>query len=86
MAEFTLDDLKRALDADDEAAELTDGELDTSFDDLGYDSLALLELAGRVQRDHGTSMPDDAPDHMRTPRAALEFINARLTKTVDSGV
>jgi act minimal PKS acyl carrier protein len=54
--------------------------LDTPFEELGYDSLALLELTGRVQRELGVPMPDDARLHMPTPRAALDYINSRFAE------
>ncbi len=80
MDRFGLDDLRQLLiDANggEEIASL-DGELDTPFTDLGYDSLALLELAGRVQRTYDVLMPDEAPQEMATPRLAVDYINAQL--------
>ncbi|HEY8374500.1 MAG TPA: acyl carrier protein [Pseudonocardiaceae bacterium] len=82
MSQFTLDDLRRILKsaAGDDGATLDGDVLDTEFADLGYDSLALLELAGHVQREYGVPMPDDAPQHMTTPRAALDYVNARFAE------
>jgi aromatase len=83
--QFTIDDLVRMLGSPAETnadnAPAFDGHvLDTEFNELGYDSLALLELAGRVQREYGAPMPDDAPARMITPRRAIEFINSRLAE------
>lgn len=86
MQRFTFEHLKEALCASagvDGSVELNQDVLDRPFEDLGYDSLALLELTGRVQRDFGVPMPDDARQHMPTPRAALDYINARF---VEAGV
>jgi len=33
-----------------------------------------------VQREYGVPMPDDAPQHMTTPRAALDYVNARFAE------
>ncbi|MGH3898241.1 MAG: acyl carrier protein [Pseudonocardiaceae bacterium] len=84
MQNFTLDHLKEALRAAagvDGSVDLDGDVLDTPFEELGYDSLAMLELAGRVQRDFRVPMPDDARHHMPTPRAALTYINARFVET-----
>lgn len=83
MQKFTLKDLKEALRASagvEESVDLDGDVLDTSFEELGYDSLAMLELAGRVQRDFRVPMPDDARQYMPTPRAALAYINARFAE------
>jgi act minimal PKS acyl carrier protein len=83
MQEFTFDHLKEALRASagvDGSVNLDGDVLDTPFEELGYDSLAMLELASRVQRDFRVPMPDDAGQHMPTPRAALAYINARLAE------
>jgi act minimal PKS acyl carrier protein len=57
--------------------------LDAPFADLGFDSLALLELSSQIQRRFGVQIPDEAViDEMRTPRAAVDYINSRLTQAV----
>lgn len=83
---FTVDHLQEALCAAlgiDAAAALHGDVLDRPFAELGYDSLALLELCGYVQRTFGVPMPDEAPQHMPTGHAALDYINARF---VEAGV
>lgn len=82
MQKFTFIDLKRILNSCagvDETVDLDGPVLDIEFIDLGYDSLALLELANRVQREYGVLMPDDAPHQMTTPRDAISYINAQLS-------
>ena len=79
---FELQDLRRILRdgaGADEDVDL-DGEiLDTAFDDLGYDSLALLELISQIRRQYGVDIPDDAPtDLMPTPDAAVSYVNRAL--------
>ena len=39
---------------------------DTEFDDLGYDSISLLEAAGRIERDRGVKLDDDVIVTART--------------------
>ncbi|MBV1935722.1 acyl carrier protein [Streptomyces sp. BV286] len=84
MPEFTLDDLKRILRASGGVDEQTDldGEdfADTAFSDLGYDSLALLELTNRVEREYRIQIPDGDLEHTQTPREALTYVLARLTE------
>lgn len=56
-----------------------DGDLeDTEFEDLGYDSICLLEAAGRIERDCGVKLDDDLIVSARTPRALLAVVNERL--------
>lgn len=86
MQQFTVDHLQEALCAalGIEAAAVLHGDvLDRPFAELGYDSLALLELCGYVHRTFGVPMPDEAPQHMPTPQAALRYINACF---VEAGV
>lgn len=77
--EVTLADLTRMLResaGEEEGVDLDGDVLDTSFIDLGYDSLALLQVIGQIQREYGTEIPDDAVVDAETPRALLDLINA----------
>ncbi|MEW1584732.1 phosphopantetheine-binding protein [Micromonospora vinacea] len=82
MSQLTLDDLRRILETSSGVVEQTDwtdpATLDAPFDDLGYDSLALLELAARVQQEYEVRIPDDAVSIMKTPRLAVDYVNQRL--------
>ncbi|NBE93740.1 acyl carrier protein [Nonomuraea sp. KC401] len=53
--------------------------LDVSFKELGLDSLAVLEMGARVERDYGIEVPDDAMEELKTPRQTLDFVNHRLS-------
>lgn len=79
--EFTLDDLRRILREGagaDESVDL-DGEiLDTGFEELGYESLALLETGGRIEREYGITLDDDVLGEVTTPRALIDVVNADL--------
>ncbi|MEU4563514.1 acyl carrier protein [Actinoplanes sp. NPDC023936] len=81
MPELTLDDLRRILRAaggEDDPATLDGDILDATFADLGYDSLAMLEMVSRIEREFGTSIPDELVPDMPTPRTAIGLINSRL--------
>ncbi|WP_460532588.1 phosphopantetheine-binding protein [Flindersiella endophytica] len=52
--------------------------LQTPFSDIGYDSLALLEFASRVQGEYHVPIPDGVVEVMRTPGNALDYINQHL--------
>lgn len=78
MAKLTLDDLRRILrdGAGEEAGIDLGGDiLDTTFDELGYDSLALLETAARITREYRVDLDDDAATAVRTPRELLDLVN-----------
>lgn len=76
MAE--LASMLRESAGEEEGIDLDGDVLDTSFIQLGYDSLALLQVIGRIQRESGVQIPDDAVVDAETPRALLEVINAGL--------
>jgi act minimal PKS acyl carrier protein len=78
---FTIDDLTRILrDAAgaDESIDLDGDILDAGFDDLGYDSLALLETGLRIEREYGIELDDSTLTDAGTPRVLLAAVTARL--------
>jgi len=78
---ITLDELVTTLRecAGVDEEELLEGDiLDVPFEDLGYDSLAMLNTLGRLEREHQVSLPDDVIDKCPTPRALLDEINSRI--------
>jgi minimal PKS acyl carrier protein len=81
MTQFTMDDLKqimRECAGEDESVDL-DGEIGaTRFDDLGYDSLALLETASRVEREFDVPLPDGVLAEVDTPFEFVALVNLRL--------
>ncbi|HET6636345.1 MAG TPA: acyl carrier protein [Streptomyces sp.] len=76
LADLTA--LLRECAGEDEAVDLDGDVLDSEFTELGYDSLALLQVIGRIQRDYGVVVPDDAAA-AETPRALLELVNTATT-------
>ncbi|WP_328445656.1 acyl carrier protein [Streptomyces sp. NBC_00386] len=80
--EFTLSDLRtillEAAGADD-GVDLDGDIADSDFQDLGYESLALLETAGRIERRYGISLDEEAFDNARTPRVLIDLVNTHLS-------
>jgi minimal PKS acyl carrier protein len=82
MQRFTLDDLRaimRACAGEAESTDLDSDILDTSFDELGYDSIALLETASRIERSTGVTITDDELTVSGTPRDLVEFVNSGIS-------
>lgn len=51
---------------------------DTEFTDLGYDSLAVMEMTSLLQRRLGIKLPEEQVAELHTPREFLAFVNAKL--------
>ncbi len=82
MSDLTIEllDLRRILreSAGAEQGVDLDGDiLDTTFADLGYDSIAIMETAARLAREYGVAIDDDALLEATTPRLFLDLVNAR---------
>lgn len=78
-----FDDLRTILV---EAAGSAEGELsqeaiDTDLYDLGYDSLALLEMAARIKQRFAVEIPDEEVTDLRTFRSILDRVNTSLETT-----
>ncbi|MEU4273236.1 acyl carrier protein [Streptomyces sp. NPDC026092] len=85
--EFTIADLKRILleaAGAEEGVDLDGDILDTDFEELGYESLALLETGGRIEREYGISLDDEVFTDNRTPRSLVDAINSHLKEPVAS--
>ena len=75
---ITIDDLRRILAAcagSDDEVDLNGDILDLPFEDLGYDSLALMETAAVIGREFGVAIPDDELGDLDTPRAMLDRVH-----------
>jgi minimal PKS acyl carrier protein len=78
MTGFALDDLRkimRACAGVDESVDLDGNIGEVTFEDLGYDSLAVLEIAAKIQNELGIAIPDDAVGYLLTPQAVIEYVN-----------
>ncbi|MES4905967.1 MULTISPECIES: acyl carrier protein [unclassified Streptomyces] len=78
LAELTT--LLRECAGEDETVDLDGDVLDTPFTDLNYDSLAVLQTVGRIEREYGVLLADDTVAEAATPRLLLQFVNAGLTE------
>ncbi|MFJ9903589.1 acyl carrier protein [Streptomyces sp. NPDC101152] len=79
-APMDIDDLRAILVAcagEDEAAAVEGDIIDVPFEDLGYDSLALLDCMARIKQEHGVDLADDALAELTTPRVLLGLVNAQ---------
>ena len=78
MAEFTLNDLRSIMRRSAGVDESVDLDADighTSFTDLGYDSLALLEVFAQIRTGRGVTIPDDAVGEIATPEDLIRYVN-----------
>jgi act minimal PKS acyl carrier protein len=81
MSELTLVDLKKIMKecaGADESIDLDGDILDTGFDALGYDSLALLETTSRIERAYDVRLGDEAATESGTPREFLDRVNGAI--------
>ncbi|HUD39147.1 MAG TPA: acyl carrier protein [Streptosporangiaceae bacterium] len=81
MRQFTTDDLTaimRGCAGMDQSGGFNGAELHVSYSDLGYDSLAVLEIQAEIQRRFGIPVGDDAMDAMPTPAATVSYVNTLL--------
>jgi act minimal PKS acyl carrier protein len=79
MNEFTMDDLKKVMRESAGEDSALDGDvLDSSFEELGYDSLALMETTSRIERALSVTLPEEEMADVSTPRDLLAFVNSRV--------
>ncbi|MBE8516235.1 acyl carrier protein [Amycolatopsis sp. H6(2020)] len=74
MPELTIGDLCRVLvesAGETEGLAVGDSAHEQTFEELGYDSLALLETAARLKQEYGIDLSDDAVLDAKTPGALL---------------
>jgi act minimal PKS acyl carrier protein len=81
MAQLTMDDVRQILLAsagDDDDIDLHGAIDEVAFGDLGYDSLALLEVQSQLQRRYPVKLPDGWPAPGTTPAELLRHVNGLL--------
>ncbi|MET9887872.1 acyl carrier protein [Streptomyces sp. NPDC006430] len=85
MRHLELTDLTRLLRecaGEEEGVDLDGDVLDMLFLDLGYDSLALLQTTGRIEREYEITLDEEAIDEAETPRQYIELVNRVLSTRV----
>ncbi|KNB53420.1 acyl carrier protein [Streptomyces caatingaensis] len=83
MSEITLDRLVtviRECAGDSDEFDLDGDILDVTFEELGYDSLALLEISARLQEEFGATVSET---EMETPRITLRLLNEAVRSDAD---
>ncbi|WP_078287964.1 acyl carrier protein [Mycobacterium sp. D16R24] len=81
MAEVTLAQLHKILVAcagGDDDTEISPESATIEFEELGYDSLALMETAARLQREYGVHIAEEDLADLTTPQQMLDVINSQL--------
>jgi acyl carrier protein len=79
--QFTFEDLKRILvDRVGLAEENVVDDPQASFEDMGLDSLAFVEIQLAMQQDYGFEIPDEDAQEIATVGQALEYTNRRLAE------
>jgi minimal PKS acyl carrier protein len=75
-----FDDLRSILveAAGEVDAELSQDVIDADLYELGYDSLALLEMAARIRERFAVEIPDDEVTDLRTFRLILDRVNKNM--------
>jgi act minimal PKS acyl carrier protein len=73
-----LQDVMRECAGEDESVQSFEQAPDTPFDELGYDSLALLATNSRIKRDYGVELSDDDLTAVRTPQELADLVNTQL--------
>jgi minimal PKS acyl carrier protein len=81
MAGMTLDGLRGVMRecGVDERIDLAGDIIDEQLVDLGYDSLAVLQILTVVRRETGANLPDSMFADLKTPRDILEAVGESVS-------
>lgn len=82
MPLFSSDDLTgimRECAGLDYAQDLDRSALDISYEEMGFDSLAVLEIQAEIERQLGIRLGEDAVEIRSTPAATITHVNDLLT-------
>jgi acyl carrier protein len=79
--EFTFEDAKSILvDRVGVQEDQISGDPNQSFEDLGLDSLAFVEIQLAMQQEYGFQIPDEDAEHITTIGEAMDYTNKRLSE------
>lgn len=73
--------LLRTNAGDSDTFDLDGDVLDVPFDELNYDSLALLQVTGAIERDYDVALDEEALEEAETPRRYLQVVNQVLASS-----
>jgi len=78
---FTFEDLKRILvDRVGLEEDKVVDDPDASFEDMGLDSLAFVEIQLAMQQEYGFNIPDEDAAGIDNVGSAIEYVNRRLAE------
>lgn len=78
---FTFDDLRTILvDRIGVPEENIKSDPGTTFEDMGLDSLALVDVQLAVQQEYDFAIPDEDADKIGTVGDAIGYVNGRLAE------
>ena len=79
--QFTFEDLRRILV---DRVGLNDADVvddpNASFENMGLDSLAFVEVQLAMQQDYGIEIPDEDAEHITTVGESIEYVNRKLAE------
>ncbi|HEY1357676.1 MAG TPA: acyl carrier protein [Thermoleophilaceae bacterium] len=79
--EFTFEDVKRILvERVGVPEDNVVNDPDATFEDMGLDSLAFVEIQLAIQQEYGFSIPDEDADKLTTVGQGIEYVNQRLSE------
>jgi acyl carrier protein len=81
VATFTFEDVKRILvERVGVAEENVSDDPDATFEDMGLDSLAFVEIQLAIQQEYGFTIPDEDADKLQTVGQGIDYVNQRLAE------
>ena len=78
--EFTFEDAKNILVNRIGVPEDTVNDPSQSFEDLGLDSLAFVEIQLAMQQEYGFEIPDEDASEILTVGQAIDYANRRMAE------
>jgi acyl carrier protein len=78
---FTFDDVKRILvdRVGMDEADIPD-DPEATFDSMGLDSLAFVEIQLAMQQEYGFTISDEDAERIQTVGEAIDYVNERLAE------
>ena len=78
---FTFQDLKRILvDRVGLSEDAVSDDPNATFEDMGLDSLAFVEIQLAMQQEYGFTIPDEDAQEIQTVGEAIDYVNRRLVE------
>ena len=79
--QFSFDDLKDILvNRVGLAEDAVKDDPNATFDDMGLDSLAFVEIQLAIQQEYGFTIPDEDATEITTVGEAIDYVNRRIAE------